>query len=206
MKQQQKLKNTTKSPTKSSPISLQKENKNFKNPKNQIIVNKQIFPNLFSNFSPFVSLTALSAIILLIVPGELFYEELPPSGAVTILNVLRDEGEFSCGGGPFSYYAASLISLTCDRQSIHLCCEKHDICYDQLQLNQTFCDDIFCSCLNSINSSVYCENIAQPGLCLATRTFGHLFHWSANCTAIAASGGQMPVECLMLNNSERDDK
>uniref|UniRef100_A0A914NZ31 Phospholipase A(2) n=1 Tax=Meloidogyne incognita TaxID=6306 RepID=A0A914NZ31_MELIC len=76
----------------------------------------------------------------------------------------------SCGGGPFSYYAASLISLTCDRQSIHLCCEKHDICYDQLQLNQTFCDDIFCSCLNSINSSIYCENVAQPGLCLATRT------------------------------------
>nr|CAD2175160.1 unnamed protein product [Meloidogyne enterolobii] len=191
-KEQQK--SPTKTTTKSPPLKKENSSKNSNNPPN--------FPNLFSNFSPFVSLTALSAIILLIVPGELFYKELPPSGAVTILNVLRDKGEFSCGGGPFSYYAASLISLTCDRQSIHLCCEKHDICYDQLQLNQTFCDDIFCSCLNSINSSIYCENVAQPGLCLATRTFGHLFHWSANCTA--TEGGQMPVECLMLN-SERDD-
>uniref|UniRef100_A0A915NRI3 Phospholipase A(2) n=1 Tax=Meloidogyne floridensis TaxID=298350 RepID=A0A915NRI3_9BILA len=171
-KEQQKSPKTTKSP----PLKKENSSKNSNNPPN--------FPNLFSNFSPFVSLTALSAIILLIVPGELFYKELPPSGAVTILNVLRDKGEFSCGGGPFSYYAA-----------IHLCCEKHDICYDQLQLNQTFCDDIFCSCLNSINSSIYCENVAQPG-------FGHLFHWSANCTT--TEGGQMPVECLMLN-SERDD-
>ncbi|KAF7634547.1 hypothetical protein Mgra_00005995 [Meloidogyne graminicola] len=167
---------------------------------------KNNFPNYFSNFSPFVSLTTLSALILLILPGKLFYEELPPSGAVTIFNVLRDEREFSCGGGPFSYYAASLISLPCDRQSIHLCCEKHDICYEQLQLNQTICDDIFCSCLNSIKTSIYCENVAHPGLCLATRTFGHLFHWSANCTA-DFSVEQMPVECLMLNNNnnERED-
>lgn len=62
------------------------------------------------------------------------------------------------------------------------CCSAHDICYDSLHFNQTFCDEIFCSCLESINDSLYCESIAHPGLCLATHVFGHMFHWTANCT------------------------
>jgi hypothetical protein len=90
--------------------------------------------------------------------------------------------EFSCGGGPFSFYAASLVSTTCDRPRIHTCCAAHDICYESAHLNQTYCDEIFCNCLNNIESSHYCDNFAQPGLCLATHVFGHLFYQPVNCT------------------------
>uniref|UniRef100_A0A915E1V2 Uncharacterized protein n=1 Tax=Ditylenchus dipsaci TaxID=166011 RepID=A0A915E1V2_9BILA len=56
---------------------------------------------------------------------------------------IANQEEFSCGGGPFSFYMASLISTSCDRSKIHNCCAAHDICYDSLHLNQSYCDEYF---------------------------------------------------------------
>lgn len=81
------------------------------------------------------------------------------------------------------------------------CCTAHDICYDSLQLNQTFCDEIFCHCLNNIDDSIYCKNIAHPGLCLATHVFGHMFHWSSNCTG-DSSGECILTQNISINNEE----
>ncbi|KAI1711735.1 hypothetical protein Ddc_12827 [Ditylenchus destructor] len=104
--------------------------------------------------------------------------------------ILPKPEEFSCGGGPFSFYMASLISVSCDRKPIDSCCASHDICYESRHLNQTYCDETFCGCLDNIPASTYCSNIAHPGLCLATHVFGHIFHWSANCTS--------PEDCALL--------
>ncbi|KAL3117265.1 hypothetical protein niasHT_007668 [Heterodera trifolii] len=113
--------------------------------------------------------------------------------------IIPAEEEFSCGGDPFSFMAASLISISCHRDQIHLCCEHHDVCYDQRNISQSLCDNTFCDCLGRIVSNSYCQNIAHPGLCLATRTFGHLFHWtsyckSSECAVTVAQGSIETVE------------
>uniref|UniRef100_A0A183CBJ5 Nudix hydrolase domain-containing protein n=1 Tax=Globodera pallida TaxID=36090 RepID=A0A183CBJ5_GLOPA len=157
--------------------------------------------------SPFVSLTAISTILFLLLPNDLLINS--PSGknndpidhfsaGESVQRALAEPrtsykwispsiipagDEFSCGGGPFSFMAASLISISCHRDQIHLCCEHHDVCYDQRNISQSRCDDTFCACLDRIQSSAYCENIAHSGLCLATRAFGHLFHWTSYCAS-----------------------
>ncbi|KAI3413830.1 hypothetical protein GPALN_011310 [Globodera pallida] len=157
--------------------------------------------------SPFVSLTAISTILFLLLPNDLLINspsgknndpidhfsagesvqralaEPRPSYKWISPSIIPAGDEFSCGGGPFSFMAASLISISCHRDQIHLCCEHHDVCYDQRNISQSRCDDTFCACLDRIQSSAYCENIAHSGLCLATRAFGHLFHWTSYCAS-----------------------
>ncbi|KAE9547918.1 hypothetical protein FO519_008866 [Halicephalobus sp. NKZ332] len=86
-----------------------------------------------------------------------------------------------CGGGPFSSFWANLVSIPCDSPSIDNCCFDHDRCYESPFFTQEACDSAFCSCLEEIPSNMYCATFAQPGLCLATKVFGHQFHWSSQC-------------------------
>uniref|UniRef100_A0A914GRM0 Phospholipase A(2) n=1 Tax=Globodera rostochiensis TaxID=31243 RepID=A0A914GRM0_GLORO len=177
--------------------------------------------------SPFVSLTAISTILFLLMPNDLLINS--PSGknnapsdhfsaGESVQRALAEPkssykwispsiipagDEFSCGGGPFSFMAASLISISCHRDQIHLCCEHHDVCYDQRNISQSRCDDTFCACLDRIQSSAYCENIAHSGLCLATRAFGHLFHWTSYCASpeCATTVVQQMARNTVENNS-----
>ncbi|CAD5207312.1 unnamed protein product [Bursaphelenchus okinawaensis] len=84
--------------------------------------------------------------------------------------------KFSCGGGPFSNTMASLVSFPCDVEEIHVCCLKHDQCYDD-KIDQTSCDTSFCNCLAQLPwQGQFCEVAAHKGLCLATHLFGHMFY------------------------------
>jgi hypothetical protein len=88
----------------------------------------------------------------------------------------------NCGAGPVTSFFANLVSIPCDHSNIDNCCYEHDRCYESPFMTQEECDSQFCGCLDSIPSNFYCGAIAQPSLCLATRVFGHNFHWSNQCS------------------------
>ncbi|KAH7708999.1 Protein Y52B11A.8 [Aphelenchoides avenae] len=83
---------------------------------------------------------------------------------------------WNCGGGTFSKLTSALVSIPCDSQRIDSCCIEHDDCYDDPRHNQTYCDELFCSCLDRFHTNAVCSGFSQPGLCLATHLFGHLFY------------------------------
>jgi hypothetical protein len=69
------------------------------------------------HLSPFVSLTALSAIVFLLIPNDFIYssQQQNPKGGGELLQYFTGQEEFCCGGGPFSFYAASIVSIPCER-------------------------------------------------------------------------------------------
>uniref|UniRef100_A0A914CRB3 Phospholipase A2 n=1 Tax=Acrobeloides nanus TaxID=290746 RepID=A0A914CRB3_9BILA len=69
--------------------------------------------------------------------------------------------EWHCGAGPVTGMCAAIATATCDHANIDKCCWIHDRCYEKLHLNQTYCDDEFCNCLNSIPGNMYCQTLVH---------------------------------------------
>jgi hypothetical protein len=73
---------------------------------------------------------------------------------------------------------------------VHVCCKKHDACFDA-HIGQQLCDDYFCDCLSSLESEgEYCDLFTHYGLCASTRLLGFWFyeHGALNMSALGLLG------------------
>uniref|UniRef100_A0A914QPP5 Phospholipase A(2) n=1 Tax=Panagrolaimus davidi TaxID=227884 RepID=A0A914QPP5_9BILA len=65
--------------------------------------------------------------------------------------------DYYCGIGFFSKVASFLSTVVCDRDTLNLCCEAHDICYDSENGTRAECDTAFCECSKEAEKDKFCQ-------------------------------------------------
>uniref|UniRef100_A0A914Y7N9 Phospholipase A(2) n=1 Tax=Panagrolaimus superbus TaxID=310955 RepID=A0A914Y7N9_9BILA len=65
--------------------------------------------------------------------------------------------DYYCGTGLFSKVASFLSTAVCDRDTLNLCCEAHDMCYGSGNGTRAECDAVFCECSGEAEKNKFCQ-------------------------------------------------